>query len=131
MIDSRYGDKKMAPHQYLAEIMCERIAERDKTPLPYKFWNIPKWRKIYVFQAIKASTLLQSYEFAVIMAALRNKKTYNVYSFGAMYLLQDVLEIEKARINSQDRTAVLQIQETTQMPTPIPSTKKNAIKDLL
>lgn len=48
--------------QYLAEIICQRQANRDKVgTLPYKFWNNSKWKKVYIRQVALANKLVKSY----------------------------------------------------------------------
>lgn len=48
--------------QYLAEIICQRCADKDKVgTLPYKFWNLPKWKKLYVRQVGLANKLIKAH----------------------------------------------------------------------
>lgn len=48
--------------QYIAEIICQRIADKDKLgALAYKFWNQDKWKKIYIRQVSLANKLVKEY----------------------------------------------------------------------
>jgi hypothetical protein len=48
--------------QYIAEIICQRIADKDKIgTLAYKFWNQPKWKKIYIRQVGLANKLIKKH----------------------------------------------------------------------
>lgn len=48
--------------QYLAEIICQRRADKEKVgTLPYKFWNLPKWNKLYVRQVGLANKLVKKH----------------------------------------------------------------------
>lgn len=48
--------------QYIAEIICQRIANKEKVgTLTYKFWNQPKWKKIYIRQVSLANKLIKDY----------------------------------------------------------------------
>jgi hypothetical protein len=48
--------------QYIAEIICQRIADKEKIgTLAYKFWNQPKWKKTYIRQVSLANKLIKEY----------------------------------------------------------------------
>lgn len=48
--------------QYIAEIICQRIADKDKLgALAYKFWNQDKWKKTYIRQVSLANKLVKEY----------------------------------------------------------------------
>ena len=48
--------------QYIAEIICQRVADKDKIgTLAYKFWNQPKWKKTYIRQVSLANKLIKEY----------------------------------------------------------------------
>lgn len=48
--------------QYIAEIICQRSADKEKVgTLPYKFWNLPKWKKLYVRQVALANKLVNKH----------------------------------------------------------------------
>lgn len=68
--------------QYLAEIICQRCADRDKVgTLPYKFWNLPKWNKLYVRQVGLANKLVKKYGDDFI-TFIKSKKGFKILSLG-------------------------------------------------
>jgi sulfur relay (sulfurtransferase) DsrC/TusE family protein len=81
---SRYTDKPITVAQYLAERVCERLAQKDKVDLPAKFWNLTKWKRTFLYQVQLANGLLKIYKPEAIVAALRKQK--NIYSLGAKFL---------------------------------------------
>jgi hypothetical protein len=83
---SRYTDRKADAAQILAEIMCERMAQKDKVALQPKFWSTDRWRKIYAQQLRFAYSLLQLYEPAVVSHVLRVGQGKIAYSLGAPFL---------------------------------------------
>ena len=66
--------------QYVAELMCQRMAEKsNEGSLAYKFWNTSKWKKTYQLQVIEANRLTNKYDDRAVVAALntsRGKKKY-------------------------------------------------------
>lgn len=79
---SKYTEatKEISPAQYIAEIICERIAAKDKDQLPVKFWSTEKWKKIFMRQVFAANGLLKIYHpLSVIYALRQNPKTYSLH----------------------------------------------------
>lgn len=82
---SRYGGNNVTPANYIVEVICERIALKDKLgALPMKFWALPKWKKIYMMQLLAANSLLKMYSPRAILAGL--KKHPKCYSLRAQWL---------------------------------------------
>lgn len=68
--------------QYLAEIICQRCADKDKVgTLPYKFWNLPKWNKLYIRQVGLANKLVKKYGDGFI-TFVKSKKGNKILSLG-------------------------------------------------
>ncbi len=90
---SKYTDKEVfiTDHQYLAELMCEKIAYRDKLTLTYKFWNLPRWRHVFILQCKHAASLLEDFRVFDIIEALKDARCRKVYSLGARYILDNVI----------------------------------------
>ena len=61
----------------------ERIAKKEKQTLPFKFWNIPKWNKIFRMQIKYANDLLKEYSEREVFDVLKSKKGQRIYSLGA------------------------------------------------
>ncbi len=82
----------VADHQYLAELICERIAAKEGVKLSYNFWNTDRWRMVFVKQCKHASDLLKEYDVFLIIAALKDFRCRKVYSLGARYILDPILK---------------------------------------
>lgn len=108
---SKYTDRKVTAAQRIAEIMCENLARKEHTALPFKFWNTPKWEKHYKVQLLAANSLLKLYCAEAIFCGLRDKRASNIYSLHAPFLLDELFTGEQKRI---DREAV----EIKNAPTP-------------
>ena len=67
--------------QYVAEIMCTRMAQRkNQGPQAYKFWNTDKWKKIYQFQVILANRLISQYSEGALARAVNSRQLSRAYS---------------------------------------------------
>ncbi len=56
---SKYGSSRwVTAMQYLAELMCERQARRQKRVLGFGFWKSPEWAKVYAGQLAAIDRLL-------------------------------------------------------------------------
>lgn len=129
---SKYAiDTYITPAQYLAEIMCERIARRDGKQLPFRFWQTDNWKKTFQLQAIQANKWLKDYPMAVIFAGLRRPEAQKIYSFGAKAMLKPILDREQKQhkyISPTDSPAEVKIDiEAKPMGAPA---KSNKMKDL-
>ena len=68
--------------QYTAEIICQRIADKDKVgTLAYKFWNQPKWKKTYIRQVSLANKLIKEYGDDFVRF-IKSKSGKNIISLG-------------------------------------------------
>jgi hypothetical protein len=83
---SKYTDKPIRIDGYLAELMCEAQARREGVDLPYRFWNIPRWKREFRKQQNLALALLRLYEPSIILKVLRGQKGKNIYSLSAPWL---------------------------------------------
>lgn len=97
--ESRYGGGFVTPAQYIAEIMCERAAKKDKKDLPVKFWNLPTWKRTFMTQVLAANSVLKLYSPKAIIAALRRAPT--VYSLRAHWL-DPIMQEEQAKVESYE-----------------------------
>jgi hypothetical protein len=130
---SKYSDQYVTGAQYLAEFICERIAEKDGKKLPYKFWNTEEWKKIFQLQIIKANELLKVYRVGVILKALQLPQAKRIYSLGLKKAIEPLAKqiIKKEQNALKDvfisPEAIEDMKEWT--PRPLP-TRKNLIGDL-
>lgn len=101
--NSKYtdDDKDISPAQYLAELVCERIAKKDGNALPVKFWNTDRWKNIFLQQLLAANTLLKVYHPLAVIRGLRLQKT--VYSLRAKWLLDTVDTQQKKLLVEQEQ----------------------------
>ena len=91
--------------QYLAEIMCTRMAQKkNEGTQAYKFWNTSKWKKTYQLQVIEANRLTNKYDDRAVVAALntsRGKKIYSLRFPG----LEDLIKVEESRLLNESSSA--------------------------
>lgn len=97
---SRYGGGFVTPQQILAEVMCERQAAKEKTSLPAKFWDLPRWNKTFLMQLRLAVKLLQKHPPTVLSRAIRTKDGQKAYSFGSPFL-KDVIAREQEKYDAE------------------------------
>ena len=98
---SRFGGGWISASQYLAENMCDRMARKERTALPAKFWSTSAlWKKTFLVQLRFANSLLKLYSVAAIIDGLKHPKGKNVYSLGARFL-DPLIKDEQERLDRQ------------------------------
>ena len=116
---SAYGGGYVRPDQWVTEKLCALIAKKQGSELPDKFWNLPKWRSIFKRQVQMASSLLIMYDAEAVSAALRDKRLYNVRSFGAFSCtyFSKVLDEHQTQIdsNAKKESISLEARSTTKI----------------
>lgn len=123
---SRYTDREVGPAQYLSEILCERLATKEKRSLPWQFWNHDEWKKPFKKQLLLSNSLLKLYSVEVIISVLRRNKT--VYSLGAKWI-DDQLQREQKdfdRKQNKQRSVVSSVTEPILEETPSESLGKSS-----
>lgn len=89
-------------HQYIAELVVERNAAKNKTQLPYKYWTLnDEWTKEYKKQVQHAAKLLKKYSPKAIINALN--ELFWCYSLFTKKLLE-LIELEQSKIDLQKNT---------------------------
>ena len=82
--------------QYIAEIMCTRMAQKENEGTQaYKFWNTKKWKKTYSYQIILANRLIKKFDCSAIIKAINSNQLKHVYSLGYPKLDQVILKYQK------------------------------------
>ncbi len=120
---SKYSPGKfVTAAQYIAEFICEKKAVINKQPLKERFWTDPTWAKFYKQQILAANGLLKIYTQEAILAALKTRQAYRIFSLRAPHL-DAIIEAEQRKIDlikeqkkdseTVDRTVVSQIRENT------------------
>ncbi len=129
-MNSKYGNHSATPHQYLAELMCEKIAAKQKKALPWRFWQDDAWKTTFAFQAVAAAKLLKQYDLETISRAVSHPRAYWLYSFGATKAWKPILDEVKAQIN-RDTSNVIEVNEDSINSQPRqPIGRRNLLKDL-
>ena len=117
---SSYGGGYVRADQWVTEKLCALIAKKQGSELPDKFWNLPKWTSIFRRQVQMASSLLLIYDAEAVSSALRDKRLYNVRSFGAFSYkgFSKVLDEHQARIDAESKEEEVQLEtrSTTKIP---------------
>lgn len=100
---SKYSNgKSVSPAQFIAELICERLAKRNKQDLHYRFWLSKEWEKEYKGQIAAAHKLLKTFDSRVIIDALNSYAGSKIYSLRAPHL---GAIIEKAKVISDSKPA--------------------------
>ena len=66
--------------------LCEKIFQKranvsNEGKIPYKFWNLPKYKGSYTGQIVAANKLLQKYSMLAISKAIDSKYAKYILSF--------------------------------------------------
>lgn len=97
---SKYSNgKEVTAAQFITEIICERIAKKNKQDLHYKFWISKEWQKQYKGQIGSANNLLKKYDPKDIIDALLSKEGSRIYSLRAPHLSGIIESIANSKSN--------------------------------
>lgn len=95
---SKYSNgKTVSAAQYIAELICERKAKKQKKDLHYRFWLSEEWEKEYKGQIAAAHKLLKKYDAAAIIEALNSIQGIKIYSLRAPHLDDIILKVSESR----------------------------------
>lgn len=87
--------------QYIAELMCQRMAENsNEGSLAYKFWNTEKWKSTFTQQVVLANRLLKNYDERAVIRALRSKRGSKIYSLR-FPALADLIRSEQSYLEKE------------------------------
>lgn len=100
---SQFTGEYIMAHQYIAEIMVDRKAFKEKAHLPYKYWTTDeKWQKEFKMQVQQAGKLLKKYSVKAIMNALNS----NLWCYSLLSpKLLEAIKIEHNKIILQESQA--------------------------
>lgn len=106
---SKYSNgKDVTSAQYLAELICERLAKKNKKDLHYRFWLSPEWEKEYKGQIAAANKLLKRFNIKHIIAALNTFHGKKIYSLRAPHLIDMIsIEAQKPEIVVNDAPTIV------------------------
>jgi hypothetical protein len=95
MYKSHSSGEECTAAQLIAEILITRQEQKKKNIVPHKFWNLPKYKKRYIFTIIQANGLLKLYSGDAIIAALMAN---NWIAWANANALPQMIKKEEARI---------------------------------
>lgn len=96
---SFFGGGFVSSGQYLAEVMCARMAKKQGKELPQHFWNLDAWKRTFLYQLRLANGLLKLYEPLALIAGLKRAKF--VFSLNAKMVLDPLFKEEQEKLNRQ------------------------------
>lgn len=105
---SRYSNgKEVSPAQYIAELICEHKADKEKKDLHYRFWLNKEWASYYRNQIGSANQLVKKYNPVAIVKALQDTRAKKIYSLRAPHLLPiiDEYQTQQDLINQHTNTS--------------------------
>lgn len=89
-----FNGKYVTAAQFITEMICERLAKKDKRDLHYRFWLSDDWQKSYKNQIPTANKLLKKYSAKAIIDALCSPTGKKIYSLRAPHLTPIIEQIE-------------------------------------
>jgi hypothetical protein len=107
---SKYSNgKTVSCAQYITELICEKMAQKDKKDLHYKFWLSAQWQQYYRNQIGSAHKLIKKYDGQAVIRALVNPKSAKIYSLRAPHLIP-IIEEEQTKLATENTTLSLKIE---------------------
>lgn len=101
---SKYSNgKQVTAAQFITEMICERIAKRNKKDLHYKFWVSKEWEKEYKGQIATAHKLLKKYHPKAIIDGLLSNDGLKIYSLRAPHL-SDI--VDKYVVHDEEKPVI-------------------------
>ncbi len=108
---SKYGAGYIPADKFIAEMMCVRIAFKQKKILSEKFWNQPVWKREFQHQIIAVNALLKVYSPTAILAALKCKPY--IYNLRAPWFIPVITEEEiKLQAKNEKLEEAIHIEQT-------------------
>ena len=127
---SKYSNgKTVSAAQYITEIICEKMAKKNKQNLHYRFWLSPEWEKFYKNQIASAYKLLKQYPDTAIVRGLNNPKAEKIYSLRAPHL-PAIIEHEQTKLDQENQNLSVDLQRKTNVVYSKHTVSKNIISKL-
>ena len=128
---SKYSNgKTVSSAQYIAEFICERLAQKQKKDLHYRFWLSKEWEKEYKGQIAAAHKWLKKYDSKVIISALNSRDGSKIYSLRAPHL-GDIIERASNEAKNQKQPEIKTIERNLLDKGRIGNKKNNGVLDKL
>lgn len=122
MYASKYTDRQITFAQYVAELCCERAAQKQKKKLEPHFWNDKEWKALFLRQKTLAGNLLKTYSEGAIIQGLKNVKW--AYSLATKALISEIERLHNLTQEPDLVTPEIKIEQRTE-------TKQKSILDLI
>ncbi len=116
--------------QLIAEIFITRQEASKGNVVPYKFWNLPKYKLRYIRQIRDANSLLKIYTGESIIAALMSKDGNWIFSSNAK-ILTILIEKEEVRIEKLNSDLDSVTETVHKDPKPMKTFGKRSVLDIL
>jgi hypothetical protein len=101
--------------QYIAEIVCGRVAEKENIGTQsHKFWNTPKWRKMYQYQVVLANRLVKKYPEAAVVKAVNSPECKRMYSLRYPSLEPIIQKYQKIIELQSQNTTTIKVEENAE-----------------
>ena len=98
--------------QYVAEVMCNRMAEKENVvSQAHKFWNLPKWKKHYQYQVVLANRLVKKYPEAAIVKAINSPECKRMYSLRFPPLESIIQKYQKIIEQQEENSTTIKVEE--------------------
>ena len=98
--------------QYVAEILCQRQAKKEKVGnLAYKFWNQGKWKKIYIRQISLSTKLIKEFGEGVLIRFINSREGSDIFSLG-MKNIKNKIENFKKSLDKQSSQEIIEVTRT-------------------
>ena len=138
---SKYSpDGKADAPCWLAEMICENIAFKEKTTLRVAFYKEDAWKKKYALEIQHARALLKQYELKAIGNAIRRYGVRKRLFSLACKWFHDIVKEEQRKLTVENKiledkvaTAPERVEpppEASKTPRPAFKTKKSALDKL-
>ncbi len=75
---SAYKAGHVTIDNFIAEMFFKRRAEFSKAALPQQFWNLPKYKKLYIIQIVNINRLLERMSSTAIIKAFNDTNACSV-----------------------------------------------------
>ena len=113
--------------QYIAEIICQRIADKDKIgTLAYKFWNNEKWKKTYIRQVGIANKLIKAWGDESVVRFIKSKKGTKILSLGIKGI-ECQIEIFKNHLDNRKSSDTIDVERISNYTSRKPYGKKSLL----
>ena len=106
---SIYKEGHVTVDNYIAELFFQRRAKFRKEALPQQFWNVPKYKKLYVIQIIHINRLLERVSSAAIIKAIGQTNACSILNKELVALIEKIQAEMDANPKEIEQTVSVEI----------------------